>query len=269
VFQKGLLDARFGSALLSCPDSPSNRKLLDGPFQEPTSPRDSIQRNDLTMTTGLECPVCGRPFRSDWALASHIAGTIKHSWGDKEHKAWARMKIPDLELSYTMPELAGFLLQALRPVASASEARPVANPLELIHATEIALHRHIKRRLEGSFGLDGDEWWARGVPLEIRKGCAQRREEDPGRNELFSYTYLIDLQTIIDKNWSLFEADFLRVRKEVQSKKEFLDSIRRINNIRNRHSHPIRAPERGTEAFEDDLRTVVHDSKYIEDFCNQ
>lgn len=112
-----------------------------------------------------------------------------------------------------------------------ADQRPGAapTPLSLIHDIEVQLHRHIRHRLQAQFGDDGDAWWVEGVPLSIRQECVTRREADPDRDEPYAYTYLIDLKSILDRNWPLFEPDFLKVRKAISSKKELLDLLVHLN----------------------------------------
>ncbi|MDP2952151.1 MAG: tetratricopeptide repeat protein [Chloroflexota bacterium] len=111
---------------------------------------------------------------------------------------------------------------------------------ELVAASEETLHLFIEQRLKQAFGESEGEWWAKGVPLPIRQKCAQRREEDPRRKPPFGYTDLIDLAGILDKNWRYFEGDYQRVKDKVKSKKEFLDNLARLNEIRRTVMHPVR-----------------------------
>src|SRR5215831_18196673 len=76
---------------------------------------------------------------------------------------------------------------------------------EYISETEIFLHNLVRETLVASFGEDETGWWRQGIPADIREKCAGRSEldEDPSDCK-FSYTDLIDLSTIIDKNWSIF-----------------------------------------------------------------
>jgi len=104
---------------------------------------------------------------------------------------------------------------------------------------ETGLHEFVRTVLVESFG-EGESWWVDGVPTQVRAECAKRREEDPARDEVWRYTYLLDLKTIVDKNWAAFEPILRSACPQVKSKKEFLDSIARANEIRNKVAHPIR-----------------------------
>jgi GAF domain-containing protein len=144
-----------------------------------------------------------------------------------------------------------------------------STPLSLIHDIEVKLHGHVKNRLKGNFGSHDDSWWVNGIPLPIRQECVQRREADTARDEPYAYIYLIDLKSIIEKNWSLFESDFLKVRKIAKSKKEFLTCLTRLNEIRNRHSHPIRKPELDSKAYKEDLELAQSLKDLMDEFCEK
>lgn len=112
---------------------------------------------------------------------------------------------------------------------------------KLVAPSEESLHLFIRQKLKRHFGEDETEWWAKGIPLSIRQKCAQRREDDPRRRRLYDYTDLIDLKDIIDKNWKLFEENFQQIKEQVGSKKEFLDGLDRLNEIRKLVMHPVRS----------------------------
>jgi hypothetical protein len=156
----------------------------------------------------------------------------------------------------------------LEAAQSSTKTEP-PTPLSRIHDTEVKLHQHIKSQLQARWGKKDDNWWVKGVPLTIRQECAQRREADAGRDEPYSYTYLVDLKSILDKNWALFESDFMRVRGAVASKNEFLARLVRLNEVRNRHSHPVRAPKPNTDAFHADSAIAQQVSVVMDQFCSR
>lgn len=107
---------------------------------------------------------------------------------------------------------------------------------------ETELHQFIRRMLEEEYGYDEKEWWVKGIPYQIRVDCSKKREEDEKfREEPYKYTDLIDLRTIIDKNWRLFEPEFQLVKGKLLSKKELLEAVIRSNEIRRRVMHPTRS----------------------------
>jgi hypothetical protein len=214
--------------------------------------RQAPPASEQMSVRSLYCPVCdaaanraGSPFVSEWAVASHVAGCIRA--GDKLHKSWARTNAPDVDLRQTVPRLAEALLWKLREAAAS--ARPTLSghdqtPIAVLQQFELKLHQYVCQRLKEHFGSEGEAWWVKGVPLQIRQDCAQRRETDPERSEPHQYMYLIDLKSIMDKNWALFEEDHARLRTAVPDfqKKLLLYFLSQINEVRNRHSHPLRAP---------------------------
>ncbi len=140
--------------------------------------------------------------------------------------------------------------------------KPSLDCYEAVAATEERLHIFLRQRLQQAFGKEESGWWAKGVPLPIRKKCAERREEHSRREPLSNYTDPIDLKEIVDKNWKLFEADFQRVKTEVKSKKDFLAGLDRLNEIRKAVMHPVRgAPT------EDDMKFAYWMRKVIETFA--
>lgn len=108
---------------------------------------------------------------------------------------------------------------------------------ELISEIELLLHRAIKKILIKTFGPAETEWWQKGVPINIRKQCAVRKEEDdePAR-ELFCYITFIDLKEILDKKWPIFKN--LLPKNIENDKQSFLSKLVRVNKIRNLVMHP-------------------------------
>jgi hypothetical protein len=230
-----------------------------------------------------QCPVCGqaesrdgKPFWTEAAVAWHIAGKILWSQGNKRHEEWARKQVPDINLELLEPEMARALYQAVHDAVEtedrglagkASLQSPSPSPLDALQRIERQLHQHIKRRLQAKFGDQGESWWVSGIPLKIRKECVTRREEDPSRDEPYSYTDLIDLKEILDKNWPLFEMDLLRVHKEVATKKDLLDLLFQLNTVRNSYAHPVRAPEPESEKYSEDLSFAARATEIVKQFC--
>ena len=132
---------------------------------------------------------------------------------------------------------------------------------QAINQVEQQLHEFIRRRLKDEYGEE-DGWWVKGIPLPIREDCVRQRERDPKRLEPYNYVYLIDLRTVLDKNWRLFERDLLRIATLYESKGDFLDDLGRINNIRNAVMHAAR----GEEPSEDDKEFVDRFSEIVQTF---
>jgi hypothetical protein len=97
------------------------------------------------------------------------------------------------------------------------------------------------------FGSGEDEWWRQGIPMKIRKECASRREEDDEPSGPYTYTTLIDLSTVITRNWSLFESDLPQEYRV--NRKLFESDMVRLNRIRNRVMHPVKEKKWSEDEF--------------------
>lgn len=118
---------------------------------------------------------------------------------------------------------------------------------EFIRDIELRLHQYVKASLIAAYGAD--EWWRKGVPLPVREDCAVTSERDfEPANELFCYTTLMHLRLIIDREWSTLSADL--PGKLRADKPDFLESLRRLNRIRNIVMHPVKGIRIGDEDFE-------------------
>lgn len=227
-----------------------------------------MTENDKTVSLEVDwlCPACngntnslGIPFSGSRAVALHIAGKIRT--GDSLHRSWATGKIGNTidepEVKHSINTLADQLEwyvsednrtsrqkeeEGIRLLAEEQKAKeePRVSAYKYVQIIETSLHAHVKHTLQTSFGEEERGWWVQGVHPQIRIDCARKREEDPLREELYSYTDLIDLRTIIDKNWNIFLPSFQQVRESLNSKKEFLAGIAKTNEVRKRVMHPIR-----------------------------
>jgi hypothetical protein len=201
-------------------------------------------------------------------VAAHVAGKVLYS-NDKLHKAWVRRKLGDVRAS-TIPKLAEALTLPLHDELERLKASNVEQtPLSYAHESELLLHNFVKSALVRHFGVEGDRWWVDGVPLAVRQECAARREGDVARDEPYSYMYLIDLRSILEKNWALFMSNLQNVRQSVASKKEFFDQLISLNEIRNRYSHPIRAPGSASSQYAEDLQSASRIKDILVKFCQE
>jgi len=223
------------------------------------------------------CPVCGankntygQPFRSEWAVASHVAGKIYTV--DTEHESWVRKMLPKIDCTLSVPKLTNEIVEVISIAIRMGNESPPSHPshpspLSLAYEIETALHNFVRSRLQKKFGIENEAWWIKGVALKIRQDCAMRREADAARGEPFLYTYLIDLKSIMEKNWKLFEEDFLKTKRLCNSKKDFLDNFVHLNDIRNRYAHPVRAPQVDSEEYNDDYSFVTQLADLLGKFC--
>ena len=119
---------------------------------------------------------------------------------------------------------------------------------EYLADTEVALHRMVRETLVEEFGPAEGQWWRQGVPMEIRKACAQAREDDPDPvDDVFAYTTLIHLAKIIDQHWRIFSA---RLPPHLaRDKKRLSHEFTRLNFLRNAVMHPVKGRNWGREEF--------------------
>lgn len=108
---------------------------------------------------------------------------------------------------------------------------------EHVSTVELRLHDLTRDVLKSHYGENC--WWRNGVPVNVRKECVVRREEDDDPiDDEFAYTTLIHLKVIIDKNWNLFKDAF--PKRWANQKQDFLRACDRLNLIRNAVMHPVK-----------------------------
>lgn len=210
------------------------------------------------------CPACnagtnsqGVALSSARAVSLHIAGKIKT--GDSTHRQWAAKTVGDTiqalryeSINTLAAEIEPSVIEARQVLAREMEAlilrkieerdtneEPNVLAYRYVRNIEIPLHKCIRQTLVDRLGSREDEWWVRGIPLTIRRECANRREESTNREESYHYTDLIDLKTIIEKNRTLFENRLRAVGKQMNHQREFLDGVGKCNDIRKRVMHPV------------------------------
>ncbi len=117
---------------------------------------------------------------------------------------------------------------------------------EFIRDIELRLHQYVRASLISAYGED---WWRQGVPLPVREDCAITSERDlEPAEELYCYTTLMHLRLIFDREWPALSASL--PGKLRGDKPEFLDSLRRLNRIRNVVMHPVKGIRIGDDDFE-------------------
>jgi hypothetical protein len=216
----------------------------------------------------LRCPICGKEFESDWAVACHVAGKVRHR-GDKLHASWSLAKIGHVDKSLSVPKLAEKILWYVHEEIKGTERErstaAAPKPLyECLREIETTLHDHIRKRLQEHYGEGEDGWWDKGIPLTIREDCVKRREGELKKGAAYEYTDLIDLHKILDKNWGVFEQDYKRVSDALPSKKEFLDRLAQLNRIRNAVMHPVKQAARPDQK---DIEFVEGLQEIVRQFC--
>lgn len=127
---------------------------------------------------------------------------------------------------------------------------------EYTSLAEVAIHNLVRTILEREFGADENGWWRQGIPSNIRAKCATRREEDEEPCDCaYAYTTLIELSTLILKNWQAFAG---ALPKEYAANRRHLESdFIRLNRIRNSIMHPVKERKWSEGDFEF-VRRICH-----------
>jgi len=119
---------------------------------------------------------------------------------------------------------------------------------EDIRLIEIELHERIRKELVRRYGDGEAGWWRQGVPEGVRVKCQERRERDQDDPcQPFRYSDLLDLDAILEGEWSLLKdlfPDYSANRKQLSK------DLRRLNRIRNKVMHPVRDLVPGEEDFD-------------------
>ena len=222
-----------------------------------------FEKDNLQSEGEWVCPVCqthknltGSIFSGPTAVSLHVAGKIRT--GDRQHKSWAREVLGESVDDPSVLRSINTLGDALfTPVKEANKLRkmleneklerlmqdrlpankPSVQAYVYISESESSLHRFVKVQLMQELGEDENDWWMKGIPHSIRVRCVTTREDDASREEPYSYTNLIDLGTIISKNWRIFETCFRPFREEVKSKSDVESMICQVNEIRKKVFH--------------------------------
>ena len=123
---------------------------------------------------------------------------------------------------------------------------------EALCEIERTLHKKISMILIEKYGPKETGWWRQGVPKKVRVCTTQKREEDTefADDPPYSYTTLIDLKVIIEDNQPLFEPRLPLLANDKKAKLPvILKDLTRLNTIRNKVMHPVRAAPPTEEEF--------------------
>jgi len=127
-----------------------------------------------------------------------------------------------------------------RLASSHFSAEPKLVSYRLLETIERTIHRIVRERLQRQYGPEETGWWVKGVPEDLRKELAARRESDPDREEVWNYVDLIDLSKVIEKNWALFEDIFGSPVWGGKQRKSRLSAFGELNQLRKRVAHSVR-----------------------------
>jgi len=107
----------------------------------------------------------------------------------------------------------------------------VAEAQRLCTDLEGRLFSSIVGRMKQEYGEEG--WW-REIPLNVRKDAAARREEESEDHPPETFLHLIDLRTIIESKWPLFQQTYA---VGTGSKAEKTKWLVQLNEIRRKADH--------------------------------
>jgi hypothetical protein len=131
------------------------------------------------------------------------------------------------------------------------DGQPPVTPEDRIQRIEINLVDFVL----GILQLNTVNWWTEYVPLKIRQKCAQRQEEENNQLPKKAYFDLIDLKTLIQKNWLKFE-DHLRSVGCDGGKEKSLAWLDKLNELRRLVGHPLKKHVSGY-SFSDDEKDLI------------
>jgi hypothetical protein len=152
----------------------------------------------------------------------------------------------------------------LTNVTSEGNRQLAVNVLRWLCGTEAPLRAEMHcHRIEvnlvdfvlGAVKNTGDNWWIERIPLTIRQECAKRHEEEKCRWPKEAYLDLIDLKTIMSKEWKLFESH-LRAAGCEGGKDRCLAWLDRLNEIRRMVGHPLKKHVAG-HSFSDEEQAFL------------
>jgi len=124
---------------------------------------------------------------------------------------------------------------AANVLRSLSEGKKVIAPEDRCQRIEINLADFTLGVLKA---VDQD-WWTQFVPLLIRQKCAARQEEENNRLPREAYFDLIDLKSLMHKNWKLFDS-YLRLVGCEGGKDKSLAWMDQLNELRRLAGHPLK-----------------------------
>lgn len=117
---------------------------------------------------------------------------------------------------------------------------------ELIGSLLIQMQKFVLHELKGRFPGVNDQgepnWWFEGIPLNVRKACRDRYENDKGAKNVEQYIDIVDFHTIASKNWKGFFDELFDIDTKDGGKDKQLEWILRMNHIRNITHHETKWP---------------------------
>ena len=102
------------------------------------------------------------------------------------------------------------------------------------------LFDYVVATLKQHYGTQNEAWWTKGIPVKIRKDCANRWEEKDREGNAESLLYLINYVEICHHNWQLFKEVISLGARNKDNKKANTKWIVELNGVRSITTHPER-----------------------------
>jgi len=134
----------------------------------------------------------------------------------------------------------------------AENSKPPMSAVDICHNIEICLVDFVLGVLRST----GDNWWTERIQFQIREKCAVRHEEEKCHYPKEAYLDLIDLKTIINKEWVMFESHLRAVGCE-GGKEKSLAWLDRLNEIRRMVGHPLKKHVAGYNFSKEEMRFLT------------
>ena len=106
----------------------------------------------------------------------------------------------------------------------------------VLNQIEVILYEWILDGLNKRYGPD---WWTKGVPVNLRKQCVVRAEEEGKGISPEAYFTFIDLRVIVQSNWDIFGPSIEKISRET-GKQRSTEWLVELNEARNIWAHPIK-----------------------------
>lgn len=173
--------------------------------------------------------------RRAWTIVSSSQGSMKGENPDMVNacNAISASFVSVMDFLDGIASLSPFHLVTLGRVGAVSGATNVGLVLNQI---EVILYEWI---LDGLKKRYGSNWWIKGVPVNLRRQCAIRSEDEGKGISPEAYFTFIDLRTIVQSNWDLFGPTVEGISRE-SGKRRSTEWLVELNEARNIWAHPIK-----------------------------
>ena len=136
----------------------------------------------------------------------------------------------------------GFLPAALKDYLESRDEKGTEEAATKVWRINDRLFKYIIPKLKDEFGEVDDKWWTEGVPLEIRKACANEWEVKKREGPVESHLYLRQYIDISINNWELVKQVISLGAKDKSAKTRNVKWINELNLISQKTKHPEKGP---------------------------